>query len=373
MTDTATSGPSAPGPKGTDRRGPGLPRRKQRAMSTSELRVGVVGAGLIGTDHIARLTSTTAGAVVSAVIEPDGARAAAAAALAPGALTYRRVEDALAAGIMDAVIIATPGQFHEPVLLPVLEVGLPILCEKPLAPDAESSWRILQAEQKGGRQLIQVGFMRRFDPQYRQLRQFIAGGTAGDLLLLRGVHRNPAVPDSYTQDMLINDSVVHEFDVIPWLASATIRSVEVHYARRNALSPAHLREPLLVLMELDNGVLVDVEMNVSVQFGYQVATEAVFQRGIARIGQPQGMQLWQQGRFQIEENSSFSTRFKEAFDIEVQSWADAARRGTVDGPSAWDGYKVAVACAAGVQALKSTGPVAVDLPETPSFYVRTDA
>jgi myo-inositol 2-dehydrogenase/D-chiro-inositol 1-dehydrogenase len=342
-------------------------------MSTSELRVGVVGAGLIGADHIARLTNTTAGAVVSAVIEPEGTRAAAAAALAPGALTYRRVEDALAAGTMDAVLVATPGQFHELVLLPVLEAGLPILCEKPLAPDPETSWQIVQAEQKGGRQLIQVGFMRRFDPEYRQLRQLIAEGTAGDLLLLRGVHRNAAVPDNYTQDMLINDSVVHEFDVIPWLADATIRSVEVRYARRNALSPAHLREPILVLMELDNGVLVDVEMNVSVQFGYQVATEAVFQRGVARIGQPQGMQLWQQGRFQIEENSSFKSRFREAFDIEVQSWVDAARRGAVNGPSAWDGYKVAVACAAGVQAMKSGGQVAVDLPETPSFYVAAGA
>jgi myo-inositol 2-dehydrogenase/D-chiro-inositol 1-dehydrogenase len=173
--------------------------------------------------------------------------------------------------------------------------------------------------------------------------------------------------------MLINDSVVHEFDVIPWLAGATIRSVEVRYARRNALSPARLREPILVLMELDNGVLVDVEMNVSVQFGYQVATEAVFQRGVARIGQPQGLQLWQQGRFQIEENPSFKSRFREAFDIEVQSWVDAARRGTVDGPSAWDGYKVAVACEAGVQAMKSGRQVAVDLPEMPSFYARTAA
>jgi len=114
-------------------------------------------------------------------------------------------------------------------------------------------------------------------------------------------------------------------------------------------------------------------MNVSVQFGYQVATEAVFQRGVARIGQPQGMQLWQQGRFQIEENSSFKSRFREAFDIEVQSWVDAARRGTVDGPSAWDGFKVAVACAAGVQAMKSGRRVEVELPEAPSFYVRTGA
>jgi myo-inositol 2-dehydrogenase/D-chiro-inositol 1-dehydrogenase len=336
--------------------------------TSSELRVGVVGAGAMGADHIARLTTAITGAGVSAVIEPDDGRAKAAAALAPAATVFTRIEDALEAGAVDAVVIAVPGQLHEPVLLPALAAGLPILCEKPLTQDPESSWRVLEAEQKAGRRLIQVGFMRRFDPQYRQLRQLIASGSAGALLMLRGVHRNPSVPSSYTQDMLITDSVVHEFDVIPWLAGGTIRSVEVRYGKRNQLSPAHLREPILVVMELDNGVLVDVEMNVSVQFGYQVATEAVFQRGIARIGQPAGLQLWQDATFRIGEHQSFKTRFKEAFDSEVQAWADAARRGEIAGPSAWDGYKVTVACAAGVQALKAGGPVAVELPETPAFY-----
>ena len=75
----------------------------------------------------------------------------------------------------------------------------------------------------------------------------------------------------------------------------------------------------------------------------------------------------------VEENASFKSRFRDAFDIEMQTWADAARRGTVDGPSAWDGYTVAVACAAGVEAMKSGRPVAVDLPETPSFYARPAA
>lgn len=341
--------------------------------TSSDLRVGVVGAGIMGADHVRRLTNAITGTTVSAIIEPDAGRAQAAAAVTTdggreGAAVYQHIEDALAADAMDAVLIATPGQFHEPVLLPALEAGIPILCEKPLTQDPESSWRIVEAEQKTGKHLIQVGFMRRFDVQYRQLRELIASGTAGELLMLRGVHRNPSVPDSYTQEMLITDSVVHEFDVVPWLAGASIRTVEVHYGKRNALSPERLREPILVLMQLDNGVLVDVEMNVSVQFGYQVATEAVFQRGVARIGQPEGLQLWQDGRFGIAEHQSYTTRFKQAYDVEVQAWADAARQGTIAGPSAWDGFKVAVACAAGVKALKSEGPVELNLPETPEFY-----
>ena len=338
------------------------------STSTTDLRVGVVGTGIMGADHVARITGTITGATVSAIVEPDAGRAASAARLAPEAKIFTRVEDALSADALDAVVIATPGKFHEPVLLPVLEAGLPVLCEKPLTQDPESSWRVVEAEQKAGRQLIQVGFMRRFDPQYRQLRELIASGTAGELLMLRCLHRNPSVPDGYTQPMLINDSVVHEFDVVPWLAGATITSVEVKYAKRNSLGPANLREPILVLMELDNGVLVDVEMNVSVQFGYQVATEAVFERGAARIGQPEGLQLWQDAKFQLGEHTSYVTRFKQAYDIEVQAWVDATKRGAIAGPSAWDGYKVAVACAAGVKALDTRGPVAIELPETPAFY-----
>ena len=337
-------------------------------MTTTELRVGVVGTGIMGADHVARLTSTIAGAYVSAIIEPDQARAEAAARLAPGASVFSRIEDALASDAVDAVIVATPGQFHEPVLLPALEAGIPILCEKPLTQDPESSWRIVEAEQSTGRHLIQVGFMRRFDPQYGSLRQLIASGTAGELLMLRGVHRNPSVPPNYTQQMLITDSVVHEFDVVPWLAGADIASVRVHYGRRNSQAPSHLREPILVIMELDNGVLVDVEMNVSVRFGYQVATEAVFERGVARIGQPEGLELWQDGAFRIAEHQTYTTRFKRAYDLEVQAWVDAARAGGIAGPSAWDGFKVAVACAAGIEALQTEDAVALDLPATPSFY-----
>ncbi|WP_374975648.1 Gfo/Idh/MocA family protein [Microbacterium trichothecenolyticum] len=335
---------------------------------SNDLRIGVVGAGLMGADHIARITHRISGAVVSAVVEPDQGRAAAAAANAPGAAIFARIEDAIAADAVDAVLIAVPGQFHEPVLVPVLEAKLPILCEKPLTPDSTSSFKILELEQKLDRPHIQVGFMRRFDPEYAALRELITSGDAGDLVMLRAVHRNPSVPDSYTQTMLITDSVVHEFDVVPWLAGSTVKSVEVKFPRRNSLTPEHLREPILVIMELENGVLVDVEMNVSVQFGYQVATEAVFEKGIARIGQPSGLQQWRDGRFSIADHVSFTTRFASAYDEQIQRWVNAVKDGRlVDGPNAWDGYLVALACEAGVKALEG-GIVPVQFAERPAFY-----
>ena len=337
-------------------------------MNAQDFRIGVVGAGMMGADHIRRITRSISGANVSAVIEPDTGRAQAALGDAPAAQAFTRVEDALDAGALDGLLIATPGFLHEPVLLPAIEAGIPTLCEKPLTPDPESSLRVLEAEQAGGRRLIQVGFMRRFDPEYRQLRGLVESGETGELLMLRCAHRNAVVPDSYQQESLITDSVVHEFDIGPWLAGSPIRSVEVKFARRNPLTPERLREPILVLMDLENGALVDLEMNVSVQFGYQASTEAACSPGTARIGEPTGLQTWHAGRFSMGEHADFTTRFATAYDAQVQAWVDASRAGTTTGPSAWDGYRVAVACQEGVASLGGGGQRTIDVPPTPAFY-----
>lgn len=336
---------------------------------TKSLRVGVVGAGAMGADHIDRINNRTSGAHISAIVEPDAGRAAKAAENAPGANTFSKIEDAIAADAVDAVLIAVPGQFHEPVLVPALEAGLPILCEKPLTPDSESSLRIVELEQKLDKPHIQIGFMRRFDLEYNELRKLVESEDAGELLMLRGVHRNPTVGENYTQDMLITDSVVHEFDVIPWLAGSRVVSVEVKYPKTNSLAHAGMKEPILVIMELENGVLVDVEMNVNVQFGYQVATEAVFEKGLARIGQPAGLQRWSAGQFSVKDHEDFTTRFATAYDRQIQSWVDAVHEGTlVAGPNAFDGYLVALSCEAGVKALNEGGVVPVEAESRPDFY-----
>lgn len=334
----------------------------------NDLRVGVVGAGLMGADHIIRIQERIAGATITVVVEPDIARAQAAAATAPGSTVFTNIEDAIAAGTMEAVLIATPGPFHLPALMSALAAGLPILCEKPLTPDAESALRVVEAEMAGGKKLLQVGFMRRFDPGYMELRDIIQTGTYGELLALRCQHRNPAVPAGYTNEMLIPDSVVHEIDTIRFLTGSPIVSVEVRHLKRNSKNFPHLNEPILALFETKNGVVADVEMNVSVGFGYQVKTEAVFENGIVEIGRTSGTTVWSDGRYFGTEHTSFKTRFALAFENELQRWANAAKRGTIDGPSAWDGYLAAATCEAGSQAITTGGRVEVLFPPQPSFY-----
>lgn len=337
-------------------------------MSDKDLRVAVVGAGMMGSDHIARIEHRISGARVAAIVEPDANRATAAAVSAPDATVRTDIRDALERDSIDAVLIATPGPFHEPVLLPALEAGVQIFCEKPLTPDSTSALRILEAEQHLDRPHIQVGFMRRFDAEYAALRALIASGDAGDLLILHCAHRNPMTLPSYTESMLITDSVVHEFDTVPWLVGEPIVSVEVRKPRRNSLAPAGLVEPQLVMIELASGAVAIVEINVNIQFGYQVTTEAVFERGVVEIGKTTGLKLWADGRWGGAEHQSFKTRFGSAFDTQIQHWVDAVAGGSLDGPSAWDGYLAAAACEAGVEAQATGRRVEVVAVAKPSFY-----
>ncbi len=319
----------------------------------SELKVAVVGAGMMGADHVKRITQRIKGAQVSWIIEPDLARAQAAAIDTPGAKVAATLDEAINKGDIDAVLIASPGQFHEAGMMTTLKAGLPTLCEKPLTPDPESALRVVEAEQALGKRFIQVGFMRRYDKEYMELHDLIAAKSMGELLGLRCQHRNPSVQDSYTNSMLITDSVVHEIDIVRYLTGSVIKAIEVKHFRRNSTAPERLNEPILALLETESGILADVEMNVSVKFGYQVKTEALFENGIMEIGRTSGSTKWQNGKFGGEEHLSYTTRFNDAYDFEIQQWVNSTKLGQVHGPSVWDGYLVAAACKAGVEAMET--------------------
>ena len=322
----------------------------------------------MGTDHIIRINTRMSGAIVTAIVEPDTKRAAEALKHAPEATQFANISEAIASGLTDAALVATPGQFHEEVLMPIIAAGLPVLCEKPMTPDVPSALRIIEAEVAGGKKIIQVGFMRRFDEGYIELQKQISSSALGELLALHCAHRNPSVPDWYGNEMLIADSVSHEIDIVRFLTGSPIVSAEVKQLKRNKLAPERLNEPILVLLETESGVIATVEMNVSVQFGYQVITEAVFQKGVSEIGRSNGMTTWQAGRSSTAEHVSYLTRFARAYDDEIQSWINAAKIGQLGGPNAWDGYLSVAVVEAGLKSLKSGEKIDATYVAKPALY-----
>ncbi|MFC8365634.1 Gfo/Idh/MocA family protein, partial [Streptomyces griseorubiginosus] len=139
------------------------------------VRVGVIGAGWIGQEHIRRLTHTVTGARVTAVTDIDTARAQDAAAPV-GARVLPDGAALIACEEVDAVLVTSWGPTHAEHVLNAIAAGKPVFCEKPLATTAEDCLRIVEAEQAHGRRLIQVGFMRRYDTGYRQMKQVIDSG-----------------------------------------------------------------------------------------------------------------------------------------------------------------------------------------------------
>ncbi|WP_030611322.1 Gfo/Idh/MocA family protein [Streptomyces fulvoviolaceus] len=334
----------------------------------SRLGVAVIGTGKMGADHVRRIDEVTSGAGVTAVVDVDAERAKQIAARVDGCTAYTDPAAAMAAADVDAVLIASPGPAHEAALLTALELDLPVLCEKPLTPDAASALRVLEAERKLGRRRVQVGFMRRYDAEYMRLKSLLETGQLGRPLMLHNRHRNAASPAFFTSSMLISDSVAHETDVTRWLLGHEITAVTVLRPRPTASAPEALQDPQFVVFETDGGAVVDVEIFVNCGFGYQVQAEIVCERGTARVGDGHAMVTNMAGRWGGTIAQDFTDRFADAYDREIQAWVDATRRGEVTGPSVWDGYAAAAVCEAGVRALEEGGRMEVQLVERPTLY-----
>jgi myo-inositol 2-dehydrogenase / D-chiro-inositol 1-dehydrogenase len=143
------------------------------------IRVGVVGAGVMGAEHARILHGSISGATVTAVADPARDRAHA-VAVETGARPFSSAEELIASPFVDAVLIASHDGAHADQVAACLELRKPVLCEKPLAPTVQECQALVEQQKAiGGTQLISVGFMRRFHPAYRELKERLAEGAVG--------------------------------------------------------------------------------------------------------------------------------------------------------------------------------------------------
>jgi len=347
-------------------RGPA--RNQGPDQMTQDLRIGVIGTGMIGQDHIRRLTHVLAGARVTGVTDTDPARATAAATKAPGARVHASAEALIAADDVDAVLICSWGPAHEAAILPALAAGKPVFCEKPLATTQEACLRIIDAEVVLGRRLIQVGYMRRYDAAYRALKATVDSGSIGAPLMFHSAHRNASVPEGlYTDDMAIADTMVHDIDVARWLLDDEVARVRVLAPKRNSVGK-DLRDPIFGLLEMRGGALATVEVSVNIGYGYDIRGEISAEQGTAELAESNPLVVKGNGQFAGRVPADWRERFIAAYDAEFASWIAAARDGGATGPSAWDGYAIQAVSDAGIEAARTGETVAVTLVEKPALY-----
>lgn len=302
------------------------------------LRVGIIGAGIMGRDHARLLATQVAGAKVAAIadINVEGARAVADQYDAEG--VFSTGEELIASGLVDAVIIASPDPLHAATTLAAIEAGLPTLCEKPLAPTVAEATPVAEAHAALERPLVSVGFMRRFDPGYVAMRRRLDEGRDGKLLMSHSVHRNVSTQD-VDSAVTITNSAVHELDIVPWLTRSPI--VEVQWAAGRTTSLLQQRiDPQLILLRTADEVLHTVSLQMQAQYGYDVRCELVCERASVELPHPPSLNdeaplivSADLGRT-AEYAADWRPRFEAAYRRELKAWVEASLAGEVPAEAA---------------------------------------
>jgi myo-inositol 2-dehydrogenase/D-chiro-inositol 1-dehydrogenase len=325
-----------------------------------DLRIGIIGAGVMGADHARTVAGQVARAHVAMIADADAGRAEAAAAAIGGTSVTTDPLALIADHHIDAVVVASPDETHAPYTLACIAAGKPVLCEKPLAPTLADCLAVVEAERAAGRRLVQVGFMRRFDPAYEDIKARFAAGDLGEALMLHCVHRNATAPGYFKSLMAITNSAVHEFDIVRWLLDAEIAEIQVLKGRSTRVTD--VADPLLVVMRTDRDQLVDVEVFIRATYGYDIRTELVCENGTISMAPPVRAELRAEGRHAFPFAADWRPRFADAYRRQMQAWVDSIASGEPAGAGAWDGLVATAVADAGVKALETGQPQRIALP-----------
>jgi UDP-N-acetylglucosamine 3-dehydrogenase len=216
----------------------------------ANLRAGLVGLGIMGQNH-ARVLSSLSGVELVGVADPQGDTRA----VLPDHKILSSIEEVIAKGV-DYCVVAAPTAFHEEISIKLIDAGIHVLIEKPIAHSLESALRIEKAAKSKGI-IGAVGHIERFNSALQQARTRIQRGELGEIYQISTRRLGP-FPSRIADVGVIMDLATHDIDLTAWISDSSYKSVSAQSAIRSGREHEDL---VSIVAQLSNGIVANHLVN----------------------------------------------------------------------------------------------------------------
>lgn len=334
----------------------------------STLPIGLIGAGRIGKIHAETLARRIPRARLAAIADvhlPAAEETASRLDVPRAVVDYRHLLDD--AGI-EAIVIASASDTHAQIIEEAAAAGKQIFCEKPIDFDLARIDRALAAVEQAGVKL-QVGFNRRFDPNFRKVRDMVASGKIGQPHVLRITSRDPAPPPiEYVKVSggLFLDMTIHDFDMARFLVGSEV--CEIYAAGAVLVDPAIGEvgdvDTAVITLTFQNGVIGAIDNSRRAVYGYDQRVEVFGSHGMVAISNERPdthTYADEAGLHSSLPYYFFLERYLDSYIAELQAFVDAVLQDRTPPVTGEDGRIPVVMGLAAQQSLHERRPVRVTI------------
>ena len=262
----------------------------------NQIRVCLIGAGRAGKVHANSLTHHVPAGSLACVVDP-----------VPEVLNrtsneydiearFESLEAALDWGEFEAVVITTPTFTHKSLAVAAAEAGKHVFLEKPMALSLAECDEIIEAAERQA-VFLQLGFMRRFAPEFVAAFERIQAGEIGQPMTIKSLTHGPGLPPAWARDLKTSNGMLaevnsHDWDSVRWLMSSDLKRVYVEVANfkgeAHGVDTENFYDNVLVNIKFESGGLGSISGVCPCEYGYDARVEIVGERGIMQIGEMKG-------------------------------------------------------------------------------------
>ncbi|HET9905990.1 MAG TPA: inositol 2-dehydrogenase [Anaerolineales bacterium] len=338
----------------------------------NDLRFGVIGAGRIGKIHAENLATRIPDVVVAAISDVNVKAAQELATRLHVSAAEEDYHALLSDSTINAVAICSSTDTHAKIIIEAAEAGKHIFCEKPIDLRLEKIDAALDAVEKAGVKL-QIGFNRRFDPNFRKVRTMVAEGKIGELQILRITSRDPAPPPlAYIKVSggIFLDMTIHDFDMARYLSGSEVE--EVYTAAGVMVDPAIGEagdlDTSIITLRFANGAIGTIDNSRQAVYGYDQRVEVFGSNGMAQAHNntpDNDVYFNADGVHSAKPLYFFLERYTESFIAEMKEFVKSIRENTAPPVTGIDGRIPVVMGMAAKKSYLEHRPVRLDEITTP--------